>query len=251
MAKLHLLLKKEEINQDKMSGNKIAVVFDVLLATSTITAGLYYGAKEVIPVLNGEEARKETFGRESSSFLLVGEYEGKTIEGFLDPNPVQLKEKVRGKTMILSTTNGTVAINNSANAEEVYVCSLLNANAVAEHISKLHSDKTVVVVCSGSSDKFCLEDFFGAGYFLDCLLTQENVSYDLTDSALAALTFYRGSRGKEVELLEATRVGRMISKLGFQKELEFDADKDSLPIVPVLKNRKSIVKGDDYGFGSH
>ncbi|MDX8360537.1 2-phosphosulfolactate phosphatase [Cytobacillus sp. IB215316] len=234
MSKIHLLMRKEEIDSDKMLDNKLAVIFDVLLATSTITSGLYFGAKEVIPVLNGEEAVKESLQRQENSYVLVGEYEGKTIEGFLDPNPLTLREKIAEKTMILSTTNGTVAIRKAASSKKVFIGSLLNAAKLAEVIDCEHNDETVVIICSGTSGEFCLEDFYGAGCFLDFLLNHTNKDWELTDSSLAALYFYRGNKENGENLLLATHVGSMLKKYGYEKEVEFISKVGIMGIVPYL-----------------
>jgi 2-phosphosulfolactate phosphatase len=232
MIKTHLIMKKEDIDEQEMSAGKIAVVFDVLLATSTITAALQFGAKEVIPVLDGEAARR--VGKEliDGEYVLVGEYEGKTIEGFLDPNPLGLKDKIKDKTVVLSTTNGTVAIQKSKNAQKVYACSLLNGKAVAENVIETRTTETIVIVCSGSSGQFCLEDFFGAGYFLECLSKLQPL--DLTDSARAALMFYRSYKDQSVSTLTNTRVGQMLEKHGYSEELEFVSQYGVFSVVPVL-----------------
>lgn len=245
MAKIHLILKKEDIDSQKIKENgKIAVVFDVLLATSTITAGLNHGATEVIPVLDGKHAIKKAEGRHPESYILVGEYEGKTIDGFLDPTPLKLQESIQGKTMILSTTNGTVAINKCSGAKKVYICSLLNGHAVASAIGHHHKSETVIVVCSGSSGEFCMEDFFGAGYFIDSLLNVSAEDWELTDSALAALYFYRNSSDKGEEILFASRVGRMLKKYGFEDEIEYVARRGIIQIVPYLTNDLSIARDE-------
>jgi 2-phosphosulfolactate phosphatase len=239
MGKLHLLMKKEEVDEELIKG-KIAVVFDVLLATSTIAVCLHSGAKEVIPVLNGNEAWQEADKYEKEDILLVGEYEGRTIEGFLDPNPLGLREKVAGKSVILSTTNGTVAIRKASQARKVYTASLLNGLAVAEKVSVKHSQETIIIICSGSSNTFCLEDFYGAGYFLHCLLQEGKEQWELTDAAKAALHFYQGNREKNESLLLESRVGQMISKFGFAQEVHHVAKRGVLPTVPYLEGNKLI-----------
>lgn len=241
MAKIHLLLKKEEIDQVKMNGEKIAVVFDVLLATSTIVTALNYGAKEVIPVLNESEAIKEAKGRELGSYLLVGEYAGVTIKGFLPPNPLFLQEKVKGKTVILSTTNGTVAINKSANAKKVLIASLLNNHSVAKVLAENYKDETIVIVCSGSSGEFNVEDFYGAGSLIANLLKDSKDRWELTDSAFAAYRFYLGAYENTEEILSKSRVGQMLEKYGFNNEIHFVSQHGIFNIVPFLVNRKSVV----------
>lgn len=96
MGKIHVVTRKEEIDGAKMK-DKIAVVFDVLLATSTIATVLEHGARSVIPVLDGEQARSLAAEMNKDDCMLVGEYEGRTIDGFLDPNPSALKAFAKGK----------------------------------------------------------------------------------------------------------------------------------------------------------
>ncbi|WLR57130.1 2-phosphosulfolactate phosphatase [Mesobacillus subterraneus] len=241
MMKVHLLLKKEDIDKRKMADNKIAVVFDVLLATSTIASALEFGAKEVIPVLDGKAAEQEAALREKDSFILVGEYQGKTIDGFLSPNPLELKEKIKGKSVILSTTNGTVALKNSAEANAVYAASLMNCEAVANHILKDYQEETIVVVCSGSSNEFNVEDFQGAGCFIDCLIKQYGDELLLTDSAYAAHSFYHAHNQNSDDILKASRVSRMLNKHGFEKEIEFVSQQNIFYKVPMLLDKKRII----------
>jgi 2-phosphosulfolactate phosphatase len=241
LLKVHLLLKKEEIDEEKMQENKLAVVFDILLATSTVTAALEFGAKEVIPVLNGTEAQLEAQGREEDSFVLVGEYQGKTIDGFLSPNPLELKEKIQGKTVILSTTNGTVALKNSSGANAVYAASILNSQAVANHILKDYKGETIILVCSGSSQEFNVEDFYGAGCFIDCLYRGKGEEIDLTDSAFAAHQFYINNKEKGQDILKISRVGQMLLQAGFDKEIEFVSQEGFFQSVPRLVDSKRII----------
>lgn len=241
MPRLHVLLKKEEIDDAKMQEDKTVVVFDVLLATSTITACFWHGAKEVVPVLNSDEALREAEGRPADSFCLVGEYNGKTIEGFLDPNPLQLKDQIRGKTVVLSTTNGTVAIRKSAVAKKVYTASLLNGKAAASKIAADHLEDTVVAVCSGSGGEFCMEDLYGAGYFVDCLMDLTD-NWDLTDSAKAARIFYRSNTEQAQTILKDSRVGKMLMRNGFEEEIDFIANCGLIDSVPWLKDGKLVIK---------
>lgn len=244
MPKLHLLLKKEEIDEIKLGENKTAVIFDVLLATSTITACFLHGVKDIIPVLNEEEARAKSRGLKEDSFRLVGEYNGKTIEGFLDPNPLQLKPQIIGKTVILSTTNGTVAIRKAACANKVYIASLLNGSAAAKKIATAHMGETIVAVCSGSGGEFCMEDFYGAGYFIDCLMSETD-HWELTDSAKSARIFYQTNADRAEDILIASRVGNMLMRHGFEKELHYIAKRGIVPIVPWLKDGRLIAEGDE------
>ncbi|MGY0694477.1 2-phosphosulfolactate phosphatase [Virgibacillus sp. FSP13] len=240
MMKVHLLLKKEEIDTVQMDENKIAVVFDVLLATSTITACLDYGAKQVIPVMDEAEALREAKNFSPEDISLVGEYDGKTIDGFLDPAPLALKEHVAAKTVVLSTTNGTVAIRKAASAKEVYIASLLNGSAVSKQIADMYDNETIIVVCSGSKNQFCMEDFYGAGFFIAQLVNEYGGQIDVTDSALTAKLFYENVSDQAV--LRDSRVGHMLENYGFQDDISYVNQRGILSVIPRLVEGKTIVE---------
>lgn len=240
MGKIHVLMRKEEIDPQQIAG-KVAVVFDVLLATSTITAALQKGATEVVPVLNEAEALSEAAKRTEGSFILSGEYGGLTLDGFISPSPLGLRDRVVGKSLILSTTNGTVAIKKSAAAEKVFVACLLNGEAVAKAIHRFYENETLVLVCSGSMERFCLEDFYGAGYFLDCLIGEDETGWELTDSARAALFFYRGNKDS-AGMLGTARVGKMLSGFGKEEDLRYVARRGVYTVIPYF-NGKTVVNG--------
>lgn len=240
LRKIHVLLKKEEIVQEKLE-DKIVVVLDILLATTTITTALSHGAKEVIPVLNKEEAMAEANDRTEGSFLLVGEEQGRKINGFLSPNPKRLIDKVANKTVILATTNGTVALRKSHAAKRVLVASLLNCSAVVDELLARHKDDTIVVVCSGSSNEFCLEDFYGAGYFIHSLLSKSSSNnWTMTDSALSAYHFYEGIGKNVSDLFYETRVGKMLIEQRMKETVSFACQHDAYEIVPTMVDKKYI-----------
>ncbi|WP_347549965.1 2-phosphosulfolactate phosphatase [Pseudalkalibacillus hwajinpoensis] len=241
MGKIHVLMKKEDIDREKIGQDKIAVVLDVLLATSTITSALEFGAEQVIPVLDQQDGLNEAKSLQEGTYLLSGEYEGKTIEGFLDPNPLQLKAAVKGKTLILSTTNGTVAIKRTGEAKRVYVASLLNGAAIASKLNREHSEETIVIVCSGSSGEFALEDFYGAGYVINEMMTSQS-GWNLTDAAQAAVSFYRGSERSGEDVLFSSRVGEMIRRYGFDDEVRFVASEGIFSIIPFVQGKKTVVR---------
>jgi 2-phosphosulfolactate phosphatase len=210
----------------------VVVVLDILFATTTMVTALAHGAKEVIPVLDGGAARAQSKGLEDDSYILSGELYAETLPGFAHPAPLALLEHgVAGKTVIYSTTNGTVAMTQPARAAAVYCGALLNARALAEHIVERHAGKTVLVVCSGSGNNFNLEDFYGAGYFVECFRSHVG---DLSDAAKAALALYRHAKAPDA-LLDC-RVGRMMVDRGLAREVEFACRRDAFPVVPALQH---------------
>lgn len=248
MVKIHLLVRKEEISEEKMRmGTKLAVVLDVLLATTTITSALRDGAIEVIPVLTPEEGL-EIAKEQTGDFILAGELNTKSIEGFVYPNPTEIRKMIRNKTLILSTTNGTVALRKSAGAKKVYIASLLNNEFVARRVhEEMKDDYTIVVVCSGNSGEFSLEDFYGAGHFISCLIHQNKDEMELSDAAKAALSFYQLQIEDTYEVLHSSYVGELFSRYGIMDELLLASQKGIVPIVPILEGKR-VVREKTYTY---
>jgi len=240
---IHVIFQKEAIEQDKITKDTVAVVFDVLLATTTIATLLHSGAKDVIPVMDELEALKVAKGLDESMVIIAGESEGLTIKGFVDPLPTKLKHVAKGKTIILSTTNGTVAIRKVANAKKIFAASLINGHSVAQRVAAEHSDDAIFLICAGTMKQFSLEDFYGAGYFIDELLHLKE-SWKLTDSAKAALYLYRGNKENAIPILNASLTGQLLMQVNQEEEILYSAGKATIAIVPEFENGKMIVKGD-------
>ncbi|PBB04990.1 2-phosphosulfolactate phosphatase [Salimicrobium humidisoli] len=250
--KIHLLWKKEEIEERHINEDKIAVVFDVLLATSTIASCLAAGAREIIPVLNTTEAlrTKEKLSAGTEEVLLAGETDGLPVEGFINPVPSILNRRASGKTVILSTTNGTVAIRKAASAKKVYTASLLNGEAVGKRIAGTHEGETVVAICSGSRNNFCMEDYYGAGYFIHCLM-RETDDPELTDSARSAQLFYENMKEEAVSVLTRSSVGRMLSDYGFYEDVAYVSQRGIMDVVPRLNGAGTVLMDERDSASEH
>jgi len=230
--KVHVLTKKEELDSVRVPG-KVVVVLDILFATTTMVTALAHGAKEIVPVLDEAGARAYGEGLAEGSYVLAGELYAETLDGFAHPAPLSLvAHGIKDKTVVYSTTNGTVAMTQCAGAARVYCGALLNAAAVVERILTEHSRDTVLIVCSGSGNNFNFEDFYGAGCFVERFAERLGTAADLSDAAKAARMVYRAARAPEA-LLDC-RVGRMMVQKGLAREVEFACRLDSLPIVPTL-----------------
>jgi 2-phosphosulfolactate phosphatase len=232
MAKIHVLLKKEELDSQRLPG-KVVIVLDILFATSSIVAAMAHGAAEVIPTLDGKAALAAAQGRKAGSYLLSGELNADTLPGFVHPTPLALlAEDLAGKTLIYSTTNGTVAVNKSRGADHVYAAALLNGEAVVEHIALRHGDETVLIACSGSADNFNLEDFYGAGYLVS-LFAQQSGAHEFSDAALAASMLHE--KCDAGDCLRRARVGRMMLARRLDREIDFAAQKSLYTVVPKFE----------------
>lgn len=233
--KVHVLLKKAELDEALLDASKTVVVFDILLATSTISACLSFGARAVVPAETAEEAQLIAQKRQDEAVCLAGESNGLPITGFVYPLPLALQHEVKGKTLILVTTNGTVAIRKAAKAGKVWIASLLNSETVARKVSEEYKDETILLVCAGSNNKFCLEDFYGAGYFLSQLVVKTGgAALELTDSARAANLFYESQSSNSLSILKNTRVGESLMNMEFERELHFVSQKSLIETAPYL-----------------
>ena len=235
--KLHVLTRKEELDGLRLEG-KVVVVLDVLFATTSIAAALAHGAAEVIPAPDGEAARALAAARPPGSFVLAGELGAETLPGFADPTPLSLvAQPLRGRALIYSTTNGTVALGKAAGAARVYAAALVNGAAVADQLVRRGEGETVLLVCAGSAQAFNLEDFYGAGHLV-AHLTRRRGDWELSDAAQAALLLHGG--GEALDCLSRSRVGRMMLARGLRHEVEYAARKDQLAVVPELRGGRLV-----------
>jgi len=230
--KVHVLFRRQDVDMVKLEG-KVAVVLDVLFATSTMVTALGHGAARLIPTLNEEDARRVARGLGPGSFVLSGELFAELIEGFASPMPLALVEHgVKDKTVVYATTNGTVALKEASAAEHVFAGALLNAPAVVEHIAHKHADATIVIVCSGSMGNPNLEDMYGAGYFVDLIARVMGEKRDFSDAAVAARAVFHSEAAPSALL--RSRVGQLMQERGHTHEVEYAAQLGALNVVPKL-----------------
>lgn len=239
MPKLHVLLKREEIDPARLEG-KVVVVLDVLFATTTIVHAFSKGIAGIYPARNRDEAVR--VAEQVGSGLLAGEHMGRMISGFAPATPLALVEHARssrgldGVEMVYCTTNGTQALVAVAQAAHVYVGALINGRALAAYVSTQHPQASVLIVCSGSLDRFNLEDFHGAGHIVDHLM--KIGGYALTDAACGALHAYRGCDSRTA--LFASRVGQIMQSLAFGDEVDYACQQDIIDVVPTLVSGRLV-----------
>lgn len=215
----------------------IAVILDILRASTTIVHALAHGAACVIPTAEVEEAIhvKETLPAES--VLLGGEREGLLIPGFdLDNNPfAYTADVVQGKTIVFTTSNGTRALHRSRQADRVLIGGFVNLTAAVDVL--LADSRPIHLVCAGTMGKITLEDTLCAGALVDGLLAGWNRRDDdlADDQAQLALHRYLAATEAEHGLLRAVRSsfgGRNCRRLGFDDQIARAATIDLFPVVP-------------------
>jgi 2-phosphosulfolactate phosphatase len=219
---------------DAVRGAHVAVV-DVLRATTTIATALAHGAAGVIPVAEPGDAiaLANRLGRDR--VLLCGERHSVRIEGFdLDNSPASFTpEAVTGKTLLITTTNGTRALRAVATAASVRTAALVNRAAVAAALAREEGD--IVVLCAGDANGFALEDAIGAGALVDALL-QQIPDAELRDGARAAALLYRSVAGRLADAIASADHAQVLADKGFTPDIGHCAELDVLDAVPTLRD---------------
>ena len=232
--RIHVLTRKEELEPARAAG-RVAVVLDILFATSSMVNALAHGAGAIVPVPDEATARAEAAARPSGSTRLAGELDAVTLPGFAPPTPIALANSdIAGRTGVHSTTNGTVAFGLASGASAVYAGALLNGGALVDHLLRAHADDPLLIVCAGSMGNFNLEDFVGAGYLVDLLAKHLGERADFSDAALAARAVFR--RDTPEALLLDSRVGRMFAARRLEEEVRYCARLSILPVVAKMED---------------
>ena len=233
--KLDLIISADDIKKEKILG-KTVVVIDMLRATSVIITAIDNGCRKVIPVLTINEALElSKVNRES--FVLGGERNAIKIEGFDCSNsPIEFtKEALKDKTLIMSTTNGTRAINGSIGAKHILLGAIINAKAVAKKIIELGED--VVIVNAGTYGQFSMDDFICGGYIIHSILDEINV--ELSDICKTANYIYNNNKDI-MSFLKLASHYNTLEKLGLLDDLEYCCKKDIINVVPEY--RDGVIK---------
>jgi 2-phosphosulfolactate phosphatase len=230
---LSLYTKTDEMAEGHVKGTHV-VVIDVLRASSTIVHACENGVERIIPVAQVEDATKLVPTLERKKTLLGGEREGRMIEGFdLGNSPLEYTTRVvKGKTLIFSTSNGTVAIAQSASAKEILVGCFLNLSAVVAELCSARPKK-VALLCAGNLGQLALEDFVCGGLMVDRLDQSTRGKLTLNDGAVAARAL-AGTMTDIGEVVRESAHGRRLAELGFEKDLEFCSRVDRYGTVPIV-----------------
>jgi 2-phosphosulfolactate phosphatase len=216
----------------ELSGG-LAVVIDVLRATTTIIHALAAGCEAVRPCLEIEEARKLADGMRAGRVLLAGERGGRPLPGFdLGNSPREFTAKVcRGTTLVLTTTNGTHALLRAAEAERVLIAGFVNYSAVCEQL-RLEA-RPLHILCAGTEGEITMEDVLLAGAFVDFLC--ETCEVKVNDAARLAWDCFE-NHGKVLHgALEVSRGGEILKQLGYDDDIRAAAQVDQFNLVPELR----------------
>ncbi|PNY82334.1 2-phosphosulfolactate phosphatase [Deinococcus koreensis] len=226
----------------------VVLVIDVLRATTTAITYLERGADallltatpDVALALRSEGMRQDGArpDGESTPYLLGGERGGLPIPGFdFGNSPVEAAaQNFTGRTVVMNTTNGTVAAHTAAQSgKHVFLAALTNAHAAARR-ARATATEEIAIVCAGTDERVGLEDVYAAGVLAEYLLAMGESSID--DGARIALTVRRSS-GNPLEALGSSVHGARLASLGLGEDVRYAAGLSTSTLVPTL------VTGDD------
>lgn len=242
---IHVISSVNEARTEELQ-NKTVIVIDVLRATSTMLTALAEGSRAIIPVETVNQAKQ----LQRTGELLGGERFCKKISGFdFGNSPLEYQsEKIADKTVIMTTTNGTRAIQKASKAGHVLIGGFLNAASCAEKAFRLSDE--IVLVCAGTQDVFALEDGLCAGMLISELLrlnaespprgTEQNQMppEQVNDFGLAMLHAYRSVQDRLQETLLATSNGKRLSKIGFHDDVIYCAQTNLYKLAPEVHHGK-------------
>lgn len=214
--------------------DKNIVVLDVLRSGTSIALALQNGAKQIIPVNNIENAMRISGGLSSEVTLRAGERNGKMIEGFqIGNSPTEFSvEMVKGKTIILLTTNGTTTIVKGRHARNLVTGGFVNLSEIVGFLAELHDD--FLIICAGKDNSFCLEDAVCAGRVLNLLAKMGGINLTYNDSAVAAMTLDKNHGRALLKLLKNSEHGQYLAGIGHEADLKVCAAVDSVKVLPKL-----------------
>ncbi|MCW0481949.1 2-phosphosulfolactate phosphatase [Gaoshiqia sediminis] len=213
----------------------IVVVVDILRATSAICTAFHNGVKRIIPVSTVEEARK----KKEEGYIVASERDGYVLD-FADfgNSPFNFTaEKVRGKEIVYSTTNGTRCIHMASHSKEVVIGSFLNLTSLSEWL--IRQDAPVLIFCASWKDRFSLEDTIFAGALAEKLLDSGKFE-TICDAVTASLDLWTLAKPNLNEyVLKAAQKGRLAEK-GLDDCIEFCHRADFTSVIPIYRDGELI-----------
>ena len=241
-----LLPRPDQAISDQMGEDDVAVVIDVLRATSVMCTAIQNGANAVITCREVQQARTLA-SQLSPSPLLCGERGCKPISGFdLGNSPAEYTpDRVGNQSLILTTTNGTRAIEFAERAGEVLTACFLNLSAVGDRLAGHHS---VHLVCAGTDGELTAEDVLLAGALVSLCETRYQAQLR-DDASLLARQLWRSwfpspesvRSSSLAERLRETRGGKNLLRVGYADDLARCASMNSVPVVPTRVARSPVT----------
>lgn len=213
--------------------DSIVVVIDILRATSSICVGFAYGVEKIYPVESVEECLSLV---QKHGYIGAAERNGEKIPGFaLGNSPFDyMNPTLKGKTIALTTTNGTQAIYaaKKQHAKKIVIGAFTNQQSLLEWL--IEQKKDVLFLCAGWKNRFNLEDTLFAGSMIS-LLKKHGYHSD-SDTAYASELLYVQAKNHIYDFLKNSNHAKRLSHLNIQRDIEFCLQTNLTHVVPVFEN---------------
>jgi 2-phosphosulfolactate phosphatase len=220
------------------SPGSVVVVVDILRATTAICTALAHGARNVIAVASVEEA---LVYQNQSNVILAAERGGEIVPGFPygnSPLAYVNNPEIVGKTLVMSTTNGTQAIAAAAKDGEVLIGCFGNLSELVHHISKINKD--LLILCSGWKGRFNLEDTLFAGALAEKILNFGYAMDSDSDAVIAATQLYGIAKNDMHTYLKNTSHHNRLFHLNLNEDVDYCLKQDHIAGVPALMTNHTI-----------
>ena len=215
--------------------NSIVVIVDVFRATTSICAAFHNGAKSVRTVASVLEAKNW----QEKGFLVAAERNTQKCD-FADfgNSPFDfLPEKVSGKEIVFTTTNGTMAADTAKNAEEIIIGSFSNISKVAEFCAL--QNKNITILCSGWNNRFCIEDTLFAGALAEKLRETQNFS-NKSDAVTVAVELWQVAKLNLFEYICNSEHFERLKKNGLENSVDYCITNDLAPVLPKFNKKLGV-----------
>lgn len=244
--RLDVFFTPTQVKPSDTAGRLVAIV-DVLRASTTVATALGNGAKTVIPLEGADEVilRSKEFTR--SQILLAGEQKMQPIPRFDLGNSPQAftPEVVEGKTILITTTNGTRALLGVQGARDIVIASYVNFTAVLAMMKVAASSNTdIAIVCAGDEGSFTLEDAACAGRYVRAIPKRAG-SVVANDAAAASMLIERKYGDNIEKVFKESSHGQALESAGFGDDLAAAAEVDSYAVVPIYQDRQITKLGPE------
>ena len=228
------------------TSGRLVVIVDVLRASTTVATALGNGAKTVMPLEGADEVifRSKEFHR--SQIILAGEQKMHPIAGFDLGNSPQgfTKKAVEGKTILITTTNGTRALLGVQGARDIVIASYVNFTAVLAMMKVAASSNTdIAIICAGEEGGFTLEDSACAGRYVRAIPKRAGVQFN--DAAHASVLIEKKYGENIAKLFKESAHGQALEEAGFGDDLAAAAEVDAYPVVPIYQERQITKLGPE------
>lgn len=220
---------------------RTVVVIDVLRATTTICAALDHGARAVVVAGDIEEATRLAQALDRREVLLAGERNLVKIPGFdLGNSPRDVTaDVVKGRTLVMTTTNGTRALLATAGAREVIVASAANLEAASMRAAAaIARDGDLLILCAARDHGFGMDDAYLAGRVAVGALGGRRTRKGLNDAALVAVDLVRRYGTATDRVLALSHAGRDLAAIGLGDDVTYAARENAHPVLPLYHDRR-------------